>query len=85
MAAATITSKAQVTIPKEVRDHLHVGTGDRIDFVISGPGKVELVKLGKSIMDLAGIFHQPDQQAATINEMHDAIADAVSEQIDRCR
>ena len=29
--------------------------------------------------------NQPDQQAATINEMHDAIADAVSEQIDRCR
>lgn len=32
--AASLTSKGQVTIPKIVRDFLHVDTGDKVDFQI---------------------------------------------------
>jgi len=38
MASATITSKGQVTIPKEVRDALQVHAGDVIDFRREGDG-----------------------------------------------
>ena len=42
MPTATLTTKGQVTIPKEVREHLGVETGDRLSFVVqddgSGPG-----------------------------------------------
>jgi len=33
MTTATITSKGQVTIPKDVRTRLGVDTGDRVEFV----------------------------------------------------
>jgi antitoxin PrlF len=31
-----ISSKGQVTIPREIRDRLGVGAGDRVEFVIEG-------------------------------------------------
>jgi AbrB family looped-hinge helix DNA binding protein len=34
MTSATITTKGQVTIPKEIRDYLNLDTGSKVDFVI---------------------------------------------------
>ncbi len=42
MATATITSKGQTTIPKAIREHLKLKTGDRLDFVIGDDGRVTL-------------------------------------------
>ena len=42
MAIATITSKGQITLPKEVREHLQLAEGDRVEFVIEGQGKVQV-------------------------------------------
>jgi antitoxin PrlF len=36
MSKATITSKGQLTIPKDVRDRLGLQTGDRLVFEIDG-------------------------------------------------
>ena len=33
---STVTSKGQVTIPKEIRDLLHIHTNDKVDFVVDG-------------------------------------------------
>src|SRR6185369_10560541 len=38
MAASTLTSKGQVTIPKEVRDRLGLTEGDRLEFVFDEQG-----------------------------------------------
>lgn len=38
MPSSTMTSKYQATIPREVREALDVGAGDRIDFVIEPTG-----------------------------------------------
>ncbi len=35
MAQATLTSKGQVTIPKEIRDALRLSTGEKIEFILS--------------------------------------------------
>ncbi len=40
MPRATMTSKGQITVPKEVREKLHLKTGSRIDFVIEPSGRV---------------------------------------------
>ena len=43
--ANRLTIKGQVTIPKEVRDFLHLTNGDSaVDFVISPDGSVSLRK-----------------------------------------
>ena len=44
MPVSTMTSKYQATIPREVRDVLRVGAGDRIEFVLERGGAVRLRK-----------------------------------------
>jgi AbrB family looped-hinge helix DNA binding protein len=43
----TVTSKGQVTIPKEVRDLMGIGPGSIIDFKRAGDGSIVLVKVEK--------------------------------------
>lgn len=38
MPSSTMTSKYQATIPREVREALNVGAGDRIEFVVEPDG-----------------------------------------------
>jgi AbrB family looped-hinge helix DNA binding protein len=49
---ATVTSKGQVTIPKEIRDLLHIRSNDKVDFVLVGE-KVLLSPV-KTLLDLRG-------------------------------
>jgi AbrB family looped-hinge helix DNA binding protein len=52
---STITSKGQVTIPRAVRQHLGIGTGDVIAFVIDDEGEVHVkVPRYPTIASLAG-------------------------------
>jgi antitoxin PrlF len=69
MARTTITSKGQVTIPKPIREFLHVKPGDQIDFVIDPKGQV-LVRAGTlDIRDLKGILHRPGRRPVSLDEM----------------
>lgn len=38
MAATSVTSKGQVTIPKRVRDALGITPGSKVDFEVAGAG-----------------------------------------------
>ena len=49
---ATVTSKGQVTIPKEIRDLLHIHTNDKVDFVVDG--ERVLMAPVKTLLDLRG-------------------------------
>lgn len=40
---AALTGKGQITIPKAVREHLHVKSGDRVKFFIHPDGTVVLL------------------------------------------
>jgi len=40
MATSTLTSKGQITLPKQIRQRLNVAAGDRIDFVVEENGEV---------------------------------------------
>lgn len=54
---ATMTSKGQLTIPKQVRDRLGLHAGDRIEFVEEGD-VVMLRKRTFSLDDLGGMLSQ---------------------------
>ncbi|NOZ53027.1 MAG: AbrB/MazE/SpoVT family DNA-binding domain-containing protein [Gammaproteobacteria bacterium] len=72
MTSARITSKGQVTIPKEVRSRLGVDTGDRIEFVEIETGVFNIVPATAEITDLKGIIQKP-QKAVSIDGMKAAI------------
>lgn len=42
MAATTLTSKGQVTVPKTVRDFLGIGPGSKVTFELTPRGEVVL-------------------------------------------
>jgi len=44
--ATTITSKGQVTIPKQIRDALHLAPGSPVEFFVNRDGEVVLQKAG---------------------------------------
>lgn len=44
----TITSKGQVTIPKHIRDAMHLAPGSTVEFAINNQGQVILQKIKKS-------------------------------------
>ena len=77
MAAATVTSKGQITIPADVRRSLHVSAGDRVEFVELGPGRFEIVAATGSIRDLKGRFG-PARRSVSLEEMDEAIASSGS-------
>lgn len=60
MALSTVTSKGQITLPKEVREHLHIGEGDRVDIQIEKDGSVRLVPVSGSVRDLYGCLRRAD-------------------------
>ncbi len=75
---ATITSKGQVTIPKDIRDMLKIGPGDQIDFIISDEGAVLISSRTCDFRSLKGFFHKKGRKAATLAEMDEAIKKGAS-------
>ena len=55
---ATLTSKGQTTIPKEIRERLGSKPGDRIIFTLMPDGTVSMRVKTKRIMALAGALHK---------------------------
>jgi AbrB family looped-hinge helix DNA binding protein len=55
---ATLTSKGQTTIPKEIRDSLGLKPGDRMTFTLMPDGTVVMRVKSRSVMDLAGLLHR---------------------------
>ncbi|HVN88599.1 MAG TPA: type II toxin-antitoxin system PrlF family antitoxin [Candidatus Binataceae bacterium] len=76
MATATVTSKGQTTIPKRIREHLRLGSGDRVEFVIDREGRVVLTPLKVDIRELRGMLGRAPRHV-TIEEMDEAIKEAV--------
>ena len=74
MTTATITSKGQVTIPKDVRTRLGIGAGDRVEFVEIQDGVFQIVAATQDVQALKGIVPKP-KRPVTIEEMNQAIAE----------
>ena len=85
MPTATVTSKGQVTIPKQVRQHLHLGAGDRVEFVVQEAGTVLLRSLDRSVQDLFDLLPRSDRPAPTLAEIDESILKGRIEDDERVR
>jgi antitoxin PrlF len=70
MPSATITSKGQLTLPKAIRDLLHLDVGDRVDFVVKDDGTVVLKPATVDVRELKGMLHRKGLKPLTIEEMN---------------
>lgn len=66
---STVTIKGQVTIPKEVRDLLHIHPNDKVDFIIEG-GRAVIVPV-RTLKELRGAV-APKESATIALERHAA-------------
>lgn len=73
MAAATVTSKGQITIPAQVRAALGVDAGDRIEFVEVKKGEFAIVAATRSVQELNGLFRGRRSKPVSIEEMNTAV------------
>jgi len=68
-ADATLTSKGQTTIPKEIRDELGMKPGDRMTFTLMPDATVVMRVKNKSIFDLAGALYKKGRKPVPVEQL----------------
>ena len=63
---ATLTSKGQTTIPKEIRDSLSLKAGDRMTFTLMPDASVLMRVKSKSVTELAGGLHKKGRKSVSV-------------------
>jgi len=66
---ATLTSKGQTTIPKEIRDSLGMKAGDRMTFTLMPDATVVMRVKSKSITALAGVLHKKGRKTVPVEQL----------------
>ena len=66
---ATLTSKGQTTIPKEIRDSLGMKPGDRMTFTLIPDSTVVMRVKSKSVTELAGMLHKKGRKPVPIKQL----------------
>jgi antitoxin PrlF len=72
MPSATVTSKGQLTLPKEIRDHLGVRQGDHVEFRKDRTGRVWVESATRDLLALRGLFG-PVDRARSQEELDEAV------------
>lgn len=85
MPTATITSKGQITLPREVREHLHVREGDRVEFEIRRDGDVRVRPVTGSVEELFGMLRRPGTPSRSLEEVEEGIAALARDENERVR
>ena len=66
---ATLTSKGQTTIPKEIRDSLGMKPGDRMTFTLMPDGTVVMRVKSKSVTKLAGMLQKKGRKPVPLEQL----------------
>ena len=84
MPTATMTSKGQITLPKEIRDRANAHAGTRFDVRMDDAGNIVLEPKRISALELSGKFRTPGVHF-TIEQMKEAVLDQAAEEDERIR
>jgi AbrB family looped-hinge helix DNA binding protein len=67
--ATTLTTKGQVTVPREIRDRLGLKSGDKMAFTMLSDGTVVMRPKTRRLADLAGSLTRPGQPVVPVEDM----------------
>lgn len=82
---STVTSKGQTTIPKELRDAMGIKEGTPLRWKLEN-GVLTVRPKSKRIEEFAGLLGPPpNERHVTVEQMDDAIGQAVAERDRRSR
>jgi antitoxin PrlF len=70
--SASITSKSQITLPKEVREKLGVKPGDRVAFREDAEGRIVVEAETVDLLALYGML-KPRKRGLTVEAMNEVI------------
>jgi antitoxin PrlF len=66
----TMTTKGQVTVPREIRDRLGLKSGDKMAFTMLSDGTVVMRPKTRRLADLAGSLTRPGQPKVAVEDMN---------------
>ena len=66
---ATLTSKGQTTIPKEIRDELGIKPGDRMTFTLMPDSTVIMRVKNKTVSELSGALHKKGRKPVPVEQL----------------
>lgn len=69
MAQATLTSKGQITIPKDIRESLQLQAGDKVEFTLTSNNEAHLKPVTKRVDEVFGKLHKPGRKPVSVAEM----------------
>ena len=77
MAILTVTAKGQVTLRRELLQHLGVRPGEKIEIDKLPDGRIEVraARTGAPITAVFGLLKREGAQALSVEEMYDIAAD----------
>lgn len=79
---SALTTKGQATIPKAIREHLHLQAGDRIKFFVHPDGSVVILpKIRTSA--LKGLVPAGRRRHASLERMEEAIGEGATARVER--
>ncbi|WP_454007162.1 AbrB/MazE/SpoVT family DNA-binding domain-containing protein [Alcaligenes sp. Marseille-Q7550] len=67
--AITLTSKGQVTVPRDIRQRMGLKPGDKITFSLLSDGTLVVRPKLRHVSDLAGLLHKPGRTPVPLKEM----------------
>jgi AbrB family looped-hinge helix DNA binding protein len=85
MPTSALTSKGQITVPKEVRDRLRLRAGDRLVFQFDDQDRLLIrPEVRDPLGDLPGLLrHLATKRPKTIEEMNEAVRRRMSKKYGR--
>jgi AbrB family looped-hinge helix DNA binding protein len=77
MTTLTVTAKGQVTLRKDVLNHLGVQPGDKISLEKLPDGRIEVKAAPRvgQISDIFGLLRRPDTPSLSVDDMNRIIAE----------
>ena len=71
---ATLTSKGQITLPKEIRDRLNLDAGAILDFQLQADNTITARQVKPDARRIRGLLKSPHAAPLTVKQMDEAVA-----------
>jgi len=72
---ATLTSKGQITLPKEIRDRLNLDAGAILDFQIQADNTITARHVQPDARRIRGLLKSPHAEPLSVERMDEAVTE----------